>query len=174
MLAFGRTTAIYAVTLAAILVTGTGPVTADGLMPPKGRTILTISGKISETNDGRKADFDREMLQAFRMHKMSVTTSWTDGLQEFSGVLMSDLMKAVGAQGKSVEAVSLNGNTYSIPVEDFSRYQVILAMKLGGKFLRIRDKGPLWIIYPLDKFTDTEKIAIEPRMVWQLRRLIVK
>jgi len=148
---------------------------ADESLPqPTGRVILTISGNITKTNNGNNADFDLETLHALGTRAMSVTTSWTDGTQEFSGVLMRDLMSAVGAEGKTVEAIALNDYTFTIDIEDFSQYTVIVATSLNGKILKIRDKGPLWIIYPLDTFTDDQKVNIERRMVWQLRQLIVR
>ena len=146
----------------------------QSLLQPTGQIILTISGHITNTNNGDKAEFDLDMLHALGTRAMSVTTSWTDGTQEFRGVLMSDLMAAVGAKGKTVEAVALNDYTYKIEIEDFSLYSVILATKLNGKILKIRDKGPLWIIYPLDTFSEEQKGLIERRMVWQLRQLIVQ
>jgi hypothetical protein len=146
----------------------------ESLPQPTGPVILTISGDITKTNNGDKAEFDLEMLHALGTRAMSVTTSWTDGTQEFSGALMRDLMSAVGAKGKTVEAVALNDYTYAIDIEDFSLYPVILATKLNGKILKIRDKGPLWIVYPLDRFSTAEKDSIERRMVWQLRRLTVQ
>ena len=150
------------------------PAASQTLPSPEGRVILTISGKITKTNTDGKAEFDLDMLHSLGTRALSVTTSWTDGIQEFSGVPMSDLMKAVGAEGKTVEAIALNDYTYTIEVEDFALYPVILATKLNGNILKVRDKGPLWIIYPLDQFTDLEKTVIERRMVWQLRQLIVK
>lgn len=150
------------------------PAIAEGLPQPKGRIILTVTGKIGNTNVGDKAEFDREMLRSMETQTLSVTTGWTDGTQLFGGVPMRDLMAAVGAQGKKVEAIALNDYTYTIDIEDFSRYPVILATTLNGKVLRIRDKGPLWIVYPVDRFSETERISIERRMVWQLRKLIVK
>lgn len=149
-------------------------VAEESLPQPTGRIILTISGEITKTNNGDKADFDLYMLHALGTRVMSVTTSWTDGTLEFSGVLMRDLMAAVGAKGKTVEAIALNDYTYLIDIEDFSLYPVIVATELNGKVLKIRDKGPLWIIYPLDKFTEEQKNSIERRMVWQLRQLIVR
>ena len=146
----------------------------ENLQRPTGPVILTISGNITKTNNGNKAEFDLEMLHALGTRAMSVTTSWTDGTQEFSGVLMRDLLAAVGATGKTVEAIALNDYTYGINIEDFSLYPVILATKLNGKILKIRDKGPLWIVYPLDKFTEVQQDSIERRMVWQLRQLTVQ
>jgi len=146
----------------------------ERLPQPKGRVILTISGDITKTNNGDKAEFDLDMLHAYGTRAVSVTTSWTDGTLEFSGVLMRQLMAAVGARGKTVEAIALNDYTYTIEIEDFSLYPVIIATKQNGKPLKIRDKGPLWIVYPLDRFSEEEKNLIERRMVWQLRRLIVQ
>lgn len=146
----------------------------EALRAPTGRVILTISGNISRTNSGDKAEFDLDMLQALGTRTLAITTSWTDGIQNFSGATMRDLMETVGAKGKTVEAVALNDYTYTIEIEDFSLYPVILATKLNGNILKVRDKGPLWIIYPLDRFTDIERNSIERRMVWQLRHLIVK
>lgn len=146
----------------------------DHLTHPRGRVILTISGDISKTNNGDNADFDLDMLHALGTRTLSVTTSWTDGTQEFRGVLMRDLMAAIGAKGNTVEAIALNDYSYTIDIEDFSLYPVIVATKLNGKILKIRDKGPLWIIYPLDTFTKEQKFNVERRMVWQLRRLIVR
>lgn len=148
---------------------------ADTPLPaPQGKVILSISGEISERNNGDLADFDLDMLQSLGVRALATTTSWTDGTQNFTGVPMRILMKAVGATGKTVEAVALNGYTYEIDMEDFALYPVLLAIKLNGRVLKVRDKGPLWIVYPLDDFGEAEKPMIERRMVWQVRQLIVK
>ena len=146
----------------------------ESLTKPTGPVILRISGNITKTNNGDNAEFDLDMLHALGTRAISVTTSWMDGTQELSGVLMRDLMAAVGAEGKTVEAIALNDYTYTIGIEDFSLYPVIIATKLNGNILKIRDKGPLWIIYPLDTFTEKQKVDIERRMVWQLKQLIVR
>lgn len=160
--------------VAATLSFPSGLASAEYLPQPEGPVILTVSGNITKTNTGGKADFDLAMLHALGTQAMPVTTSWTDGIQEFSGVRMRDLLEAVGARGERVEAVALNDYTHMIEIEDFVRYPVILATKLNGTTIKIRDKGPLWIVYPLDRFTEKERMSIEPRMVWQLRQLIVK
>lgn len=144
------------------------------MKPPQGKVILTVSGNIENTNRPGAADFDLEMLEALGTETLSTTTSWTDGIQEFSGVLLRKVMATVGARGKTVEAIALNDYTYDIEIEDFSKFPVILATKRNGRILKVRDKGPLWIIYPLDDFTEQDQDQIELRMVWQLRQLIVK
>lgn len=174
MVMVGRTT-VFLIWIGAAAITLQSQAAAGGGLPqPEGKVILTVSGNITNTNDGDKAEFDLDMLHALGTQAISVTTSWTDGTQEFSGVRMRDLMETVGAMGQVVKAISLNGSTYTIEIQDFVLYRVILATKLNGKILKVRDKGPLWIVYPLYEFTEREKLSIEPRMVWQLRQLIVK
>lgn len=167
-------TAIFFIWLAAAITAPWASAVSADLPKPKGRVILTVSGDIANTNNAGQADFDLPMLHALGLQSLSTTTSWTDGTQNFSGIWMRTVLEAVGARGKTVEAVALNDYTYEIEIEDFSHYPVLLATKLNGNILKIRDKGPLWIVYPLDRFSETEKTIIERRMVWQLRRLIVK
>ena len=170
----GRTAAIFLWFAIAAFISAPQAQAGDPLPKPSGRVILTVSGNITKTNAGDRAEFDLDMLHALGTKAMSVTTSWTDGTQDFSGVLMRDLLDAVGAQGKTVEAVALNDYTYTIEIKDFSLYPVIMATKLNGEVLKVRDKGPLWIIYPLDRFAEQHRAAMEQRMVWQLRQLIVQ
>lgn len=144
------------------------------LAEPTGDIILTITGNISNTNAEGAANFDLDMLHALGLKTVRTLTSWTDGTQEFDGVLMRDVLAAVGAEGDAVEAVALNDYSFKIDTEDFEQYPVLLATTLNGQRLRVRDKGPLWIIYPRDDFIELQSQATDLKMVWQLRRLIVK
>lgn len=146
----------------------------DALKKPEGRVILTVSGKITRTNAGDSAEFDMEMLVALGQKTLVTSTPWTDGTQEFGGILMRDVLAAVGAEGHMVEAVALNDYAMGIEISDFQQYPVLLANTLNGEKLRIRDKGPLWIIYPRDDYIELRSQSIDNKMVWQLRRLIVK
>lgn len=159
----------------ACLVAATGGTCVAGPLPqPQGRVILTIAGKIANTNSDSEAQFDFAMLEAIGAQTLQTTTPWTDGRQTFTGISMHDLMVAVGAFGKSVRAVALNDYSYLIDLSDFETYPVLLAYSQNGERLRIRDKGPLWIIYPRDQFEELGAKSVEPRMVWQLRRLVVE
>lgn len=148
--------------------------TAGALPEPEGPVILTVAGKIANTNVGNEAHFDMQMLKAMEQHDLHTTTPWTDGVQGFTGVLMRDLMETVGAYGENLRAVALNDYSYPIALADFHEYPVLLAHTQNGERLRIRDKGPLWIVYPRDQFTKLREKVVEPRMVWQLRRLVIQ
>ncbi len=154
-----------------------GPIAAqaaESLVPPKNQVILTISGKISVTNTADGAQFDRDMLEALGTTEIKTWTPWTEGITTFEGVLAHDVLNAVGAYGSSVRANAINDYEVIVPVSDFEKYGVILATKKNGTYMRVRDKGPLWIIYPLDDFPHLKETAIYERSIWQLNKLTVE
>lgn len=144
---------------------------AGDLAKPAGDTILAVDGQISVTNDGNKARFDRKMLEGLPRHTVETSTDFTKGVIRFEGFLLSDLMKLVGAEGSVIHAVALNDYSADIPMSDLSTKTVLVAYSADGEPISIRDKGPLWIIYP--KQSETEVGADNHKMVWQLNRLTV-
>lgn len=154
-----------------------GPLTSVGaadLEPPRGKPILTISGAINRTNVDGEAVFDREMLEAQGTETVVTKTPWFDGVTEFSGVRMDKLMELVGAEGEAVTATALNNYVTTIPLEDFTRYRVILALKRDGKYMSVREKGPLFIIYPFDDDPALQTQVYFGRAAWQVAKLAVE
>lgn len=149
------------------------PTYAKDLPKPTGKVVLEISGSITNTNRDGVAAFDAGMLDAIGRHVVTTSTVWTErGAHDFEGVLMRDVLKAVGATAATtVMAKALNDYQVEIPVADFQRYDVILASSMDGKVLTARDKGPLWIVYPRDKHGELADERIDQRWVWQLNRL---
>lgn len=143
---------------------------AEPLARPEGNVILSITGSISTTNAEGRADFDRQMLEALEWQTVSSYTRWTDGVQSFEGVPLSAVLRRVGASGEKVIASALNDYKVEIPLADAEAYSVLLAMKQNGEWMRVRDKGPIWIIYPYDNVDRILDVHAN-RMVWQLRSL---
>ena len=154
---------------------GTPAIAADeALAAPEGRVILTVSGRIDHTNGKGVAEFDRAMLEAMQATAIETMTPWTDGVALFEGPLVRDLMKRVGARGSRLQATALNDYSVEIPIEDFARYPVILAMKVNGEVLRTRNKGPLWIIYPWSDRPELRSEVGYSRSIWQIKELVVR
>jgi hypothetical protein len=141
---------------------------ADGLPEPTGEVILTVSGKISRTNGDGIAAFDREMIEGLGLRTLQTSTTWTEGVKMFEGVLVRDLLAYVGASGSHVTATALNDYAMGIPVSDFQKFDVLLAMRMDGRELLARDKGPLWIVYPRDSVEELRDSRYDHRWVWQL------
>jgi hypothetical protein len=150
------------------------PAAAEGLEAPKEAVILTVSGKIGVFNVGQTAQFDRPMIEALGMTSFKTKTPWYDNPVVFEGVRMDKLMTTVGAMGSTVTATALNDYTTELPVSDFARYGTLLALKRDGDYMPVRDKGPLWIVYPYDSDPTLGRPPFTSRSAWQVRQLVIK
>lgn len=146
---------------------------AAGLNAPTGAVLLTVSGEISAHNGQGEARFDRDMLQGLDWREVRTFTSFTEGEQVFAGPTLASLLAAVGAKGTTIHATAINDYSVPIPVEHALAHNVILAMDRDGKPMRVRDKGPIWVVYPLSE-SDAAKQTFDEEMIWQLDRLSVK
>lgn len=146
----------------------------QNLPRPTGTVILSVSGRIANTNAPGRADFDRAMLEALGVSSLEATSPWTDGRRKFDGVLARDLMLAVGAQGKRITATGQDDYAVEIPVSDFMRYPVLLALRMDGNYLHLRNQGPVLIVYPRDDYTELATPALTRKSVGMLREIEVR
>lgn len=144
------------------------------LAAPRERVVLSLSGRISLRNRGDEADFDLDMIAALPQHSFQTRTPWDKLPRKFSGPLLRELLNAVGAQGRTLQAVALNDYKVMIPVEDAQRFDVIVCHRVDDQPMRVRDRGPLFIVYPFDSHTELQNPRYFSRSIWQLRRLDVQ
>ncbi len=148
-------------------------VVAQDLGAPTGEVLMTITGAIERKNAGESAQFDLAMLEAMDPVTITTSTIWTDGVQEFRGVPLVRLMQEVGAQGSMIAASALNDYTVQIPMEDAVEGGAVLAFEANGEGLSVRDKGPLWVIYPYDSSKDYQSEVVYARSIWQVAKMEV-
>ncbi len=144
------------------------------LAAPSERPILTVSGKIRNFNKDQTAQFDRPMLEALGMTGFDTMTPWYDKVVHFEGPLMSAVLAAVDAYGDSVVVTALNDYSTEIPLSDFAQFKTILAMKRDGTYLPVRDKGPLFIVYPYDSTPELKQQKYFGRSAWQVAKFLIK
>ena len=159
--------------LLALLLMVVVPASAVQMALPSGPEILEVNGAIAVSNEDGKAVFDLEMLDALPQRVTKATTPWYTGEHEFSGVIVSDLLDYLGAEGESVTVTALNDYSAEIPMEDIGKYPIILATRIDGKELSVREKGPLFLIYPFDLDATLYNEVIFGRSVWQIAALTV-
>ncbi|SEG85833.1 hypothetical protein [Marinobacterium lutimaris] len=147
---------------------------AGTLESPQGSVILTVSGAIENTNGDGVARFDKAMLEALQQRTTETATPWHEGVVSFEGPLGSALLDAVGASGETMQVTAINDYSAEVPVSDFYDHEVILALKADGKYMRVRDKGPLFIIYPFDEKPELSSEIIHNRSVWQIKAIDIK
>lgn len=149
------------------------PAVAVELALPTGAEILEVNGSITSANVDGKAIFDLEMLDSLPQRVTKATTPWYTGEHEFSGVIISDLLDYLGASGENVTFTALNDYASEIPMAELKDMPVILATRVDGEELSVRDKGPLFVIYPFDLDSTLYNEVIFGRSVWQVASVTV-
>lgn len=147
---------------------------AAELPKPTGKVFLTLSGNIKNTNEEGKAVFDVASLEKLGLESFQTASPWYNGRTTFTGIPMKKLMDYVGAKGSIVKVTALNDYTTVIPLSDFNKYNVILALKINGEYMRVRDKGPLFIVYPYDSKPELNNQVYYSRSAWQVSRMSVE
>jgi len=151
-----------------------GAATACTIAPAKGPVILSVEGMINQCNDGLEVHLDKAMIEALPKKDIRTENPWDHGPSTYQGVLLRDLLKYVGADGKVLSISALNDFRAELSVADVEKYDVILAYKRDGADLPVRDKGPLFVVFP---FSDVPELATEARYaqsVWQVNQITVK
>lgn len=156
------------------LVLAATPLLAQDVVSPTGDVILTIDGSIGLRNSGDAFMFDLDMIMELPSEEIVTTTIWTEGDQSFVGVPLGDLLRAVEADGERITATAINDYAVEIPMEDAEPGRALVAYLRNGETMALRDKGPLWVVYPYSADDDFQTEVIYARSIWQLDRITVK
>lgn len=144
---------------------------AQQLANPSGDVILTIKGDMVQRNIPDGAAFDLQMLKEIGMVTFSTTTPWTDGIQSFTGVPLNRLLAQIGAAPTVMTVTAINEYQVQVPASDAIDGGPILAWDQSGKMLSIREKGPLWLMYPFDSKSEYRTEKVHARAVWQVAQI---
>jgi hypothetical protein len=158
--------------LAAMLAVVASP-PALALDPPAGSVVLTVSGRLAHPNQGADAAFDMAMLEKLPQHTFRTRTPWYKQPRKFTGPLLRDVLAAAGAAGATLRAIALNDYAVDIPVDDTMNHEVIVARLLDDKPVSVRDKGPLFIMYPFDENPELKNMIHFSRAAWQLKAILL-
>lgn len=147
---------------------------AGALGSPTGPIILAISGNIGLTNAGDEVHFDRLMLEGLGLRELRTETPWTDGIQVFEGVLVARILEVVGATGTLARATALNDYSVDIDLSFAKEERALIALRMNGEYMRVRDKGPLWIVFPWEQMSAIQEELVKSLSIWQLSHLEIR
>ena len=146
---------------------------AQPAAPPA--AVLTIIGsRLGPPAKAGRAAFDVGALQQLTQRKIVSATPWYSSVSEFTGPLLRDVLKAAGANldgGSSLRCTALNDYRVEIPLADVRRFDVVVAHLFNGKPMSVREKGPLFIIYPFDEQPQLRTTTYFSRCIWQLKSI---
>ena len=108
-------------------------------------------------------------LQAMPQVEIKTANEFVDGVRTFRGPLVRDVLARADALGAK-HAVFTAANDYQVDVSnsEFFTYDAILALTMDGVALSARDKGPIWMIYPMSDFEVLRDPVYNSRLIWQV------
>jgi hypothetical protein len=155
--------------LPAALALGALPCQTFAIDAPTGKVVLSVS-----TSGRPPVDFDMAMIEKLPQRSFTTATPWYPEPRTFTGPLLRDVLAAASAKGALLRAVALNDYKIEIPAADATKHDMIVARLLDGKPMPVREKGPLFIIYPFDSSAELRSERYYSRSAWQLRTLEVR
>ncbi len=134
------------------------------------RTLLSVSGDIGVE---APATFSDAELSALTQNAFSTGTIWTEGVKTFGGPTLQALLDAVEAGPGDLELVAANNYKVLLPREAIEETVPIIANRIDGEAFGIRDKGPLWVVFPFDADPRYQNEEIYAFSIWQLTEVRV-
>ncbi|WP_425104830.1 hypothetical protein [Ancylobacter sp.] len=110
-------------------------------------------------------------IDALPQVTIETSTPWTEGVQRFTGPSLGALAALGGRPVREAKVMALNDYVAPIPAEDWKEHGAILTTRVDGKTMRVRDKGPFWVMYPIDSDPALRQQYYQSRMVWQVKSI---
>jgi len=139
---------------------------AAGLPVNLDAPVLSISGPSTKTQT-----FTLRQLAALPSRQITTSTQWHHGPQQWEGIPIKALLPDTGT---SLHVAALNDYAVDIRIADIRKYDPILAYKVDGRYMPVRDKGPLVVIYPYDSLPALNVQYYHNQSVWQVNRISVR
>lgn len=131
--------------------------------------IIKLDGSILTLTDA-----DLKLVGEVTIETPLVGDDKSEVIHRVTGPRMADVLRHFSIKGEIADAVALDAYRIDIPVDDAMNYDVVLATSIDGKKLGVRDRGPVWVIYPLKDHPELQTPMYEARSIWQLKELRMK
>lgn len=142
------------------------PALAKGtFLPATGTPILEI------THGEDRYSLDINALQDLPATSFQTSTIWTVDLQSFRGVRLADLLDRLEITDGIAILTAANDYQISIDIDDIEPDGALIAYERNGAPMTLRDKGPLWLVYPYDDDPKFRTEVIYANSIWQLDRI---
>ena len=128
-------------------------------------TVAVSGGDVVKT-------FTLDELKALGEVEIRTSNEFVDGERLFRGPLVRDVLRASkAAESSRVWLTAANDYQVEVDPKEFFDYDAILALSMDGQPLSRRDKGPIWVIYPMSDNAELRDPVYNSRLIWQLVKL---
>lgn len=130
------------------------------------QTVLTLQ------SGAKTLELTFEDLAEMPQHSVLTTNEFTDKPLTYTGPLARDVLELLALDSlETVRFTAVNDYFIDVPTDELNRYDVVLALEVDGRRLSLRDKGPLWLMYPLSQHPELAGPIYNARLIWQVVRV---
>ena len=146
----------------------------DATTPADKGPVLQVAVINGDTKNSLTYAFTMAMLKSMPKTSYTTNTIWTEGETQFDGVLLTELLATIGASPTSVTAWAINDYMAEFSPGEPSWDAALITYSMNGQNMHVREKGPLWIVFPYDESPEFRTDYVYSQSVWQLSRLDVE
>lgn len=142
---------------------------------PTSKPTLEIRGAVSKYTNAAQKVYLMSEDELLKLPQKTITTAtdWTH-VKSFSGPLIRDVLRYVGAKGTKARFIALNDYSFDYEVSEFTKYDAILTLRINGKPFDVTQKGPMWVMYPLPDIPERMKGPdLAQKLIWHVNKLEV-
>ena len=111
-------------------------------------------------------------VEALPQTTFTTNTPWTTEPTKFTGPSFGELAALGPGKATKADVTAINDYSAEIPAEDWTEHGAVLAVRVNGELMKICDKGPFWVMYPIDEEPRVLNIQLyHSRMVWQVQSI---
>lgn len=120
----------------------------------------------------KEVTLTRRDLSSLPQVSFQTRTFWTDGTHAFTGPSLETIAALGPGPAASVKVIGLDGYTSELSAKEWVQYGALLAVWFDGQYMRIRDLGPFWLMFPADSnpallYTQD----IQEKLTWHVARI---
>lgn len=131
-------------------------------------TRLIVDGQGDGTDLRAFTDAD---LMALPQVSFNTSTIWTNATAQFSGPSLASVLEAAGAQDGNIRMTAINDYKVDMPRAQIEPAAPIIANRIDGAPFGIREKGPLWLVFPFDSDDRYQTEEVYSFSIWQLTQI---
>lgn len=129
--------------------------------------VLIVNTAPTTSCGSKELIFSEKQLKELPQQTFRTKHTWAVEAQEFTGPLLADVLKLICPSAQDIYLRSLDQYSVMVNFQKVAKYQAILALKINGKSLSIREKGPLWLMINTDGYKVPTR-SLDSLFVWQL------
>lgn len=128
------------------------------------RPLVTV-----KLQSGEQVRITRTQFNTLPIHEINSAESGRDGV--FKGPLLRDFLAMAGVKSSRIEILAYDNYFVQIERTYWHDYDTIMATERNGATMKIRDKGPLWLVFPWDKHPELRNERFYNLSIWQIKEI---